>query len=146
MTGGYVYTGVCLLIWGVPQSHFLSQVSGPRSFPGGYPSLWSMSFLGGTPASGPMSFLRVPHSWLRGVPQSQWWVPQSQPGQDWGTPPPGWDWGSPPGLVMEPDGEPLAVSRWRTFLLNVISSRFIDTQSKILNGIKTLGVCERWDL
>ena len=32
MTGGYVFTGVCLLTLGeIPQSQVLSQVSGPRS-------------------------------------------------------------------------------------------------------------------
>ena len=101
----------------VPQFQILSQVSGPRSFPGG------------TPSSGPMSFLGVPHSLVpcpfwgypilwshvlsgskypslwshilsegypspsQGVPQSHLgWIPQSQLG---GTPGLAWPGGTP---------------------------------------------------
>ena len=84
IVGGYVFTGVCLFIWGYP-------------IPSHNTSTGSMSFPGGTPVTGPRSLPRgypvqdgrYP-SPREGVPQScaggtQDGVPLVRPG--WGTPP-----------------------------------------------------------
>ena len=71
----------------VPQSQVLSQVIGPRSFPGGYPS----------PRFFPRSLVPGP---FQGIPSPGWGVPQSCQGvtQRWGTLSRS-GWGTPPAII-----------------------------------------------
>ena len=80
MTGGYVFTGVCLFRWGVPYLHPIISPSyntstGPMSFLGvpHNTSTSSMSFPGHTPVSGSRSLPSgVPQSQMGGYPSPRW--------------------------------------------------------------------------
>ena len=111
----------------IPQSHVLSQVSGPRAFPRRIPQFcWG----------------RYPQSWLEVCPSPKWEVPQSwgvsksqeEGTQGLGYPKSGQDWGSPlvrTGLGYSPsqdnrvstcyaaDGMPLPVTQEDFFVYEV---------------------------
>ena len=93
---------------GVPQSQVLSQVSGSRSFLGGYPSpRW------GLPQSqvGVTSVLAGGNPVPSGRYPSHRWGSTPQPGQGWGTPPPSQDRTGVPPQPGEDRGTPPAPHR-----------------------------------
>ena len=123
-TGGYVFTGVCLLtrrgwypsLW----SHVPSQPLVPCPLWGRYPSLWSHVLSWGVWYSSPVT-----------CPAGGYPGPVTGPARGYpstGVPPSCWDWGTPsgwdcPGTGYAAGGMPLAVYHRRTFLLSIASWR-----------------------